>query len=368
LFFNYVNQTVSHYQNDVSIWEIINEPNNEWGKHKGTWDEYLQILIGSAETIKKINASIDVLVGGLGGTRELEFLDYIVKNLTNTPSNVPGFATARDLFIGIAFHPYSEPAENLVVKLQEYDEVLKKYNWTIADGARHWITEIGGSTESEKEQLNPLITDYQHDFASLVTKQVAIALSWGVEGFNIWTYRDFEDPGKYTQDYAHCGVVFENGSWKPVVHGLNWSNRFVANGYTQLMPIDLPNPITGIAVRDTRLFNGKQRWAFILWNSQSQISVDARLEFNKSIISAQRYDFQSSQIQNLDLYGRNRAVKLSVDHEPFLLLIDVEVGGSPQFEVIVDAFGVFLLLSFISSIALGIIIVRKQKRMNILEV
>ncbi len=368
LFFNYVNQTVSHYQNDVSIWEIINEPNNEWGKNKGTWDEYLEVLIGSAEIIKRINSSIDVLVGGLGGTRELEFLDYIMQNLTYTPSNVPGFATARDLFMGIAFHPYSDPAENLVVKLKEYDEVLKKYNWTFADGARHWITEIGGSTESEKEQLTPLITDYQREFASLVTKQVAIALSWGVEGFNIWTYRDFEDPGKYTQTYAHCGVVYANGSWKPVMHGLNWSNRFLANGFTEMMPIEIPNPLTGIAVRDTRIINGKQRWSFVLWNSQHKFPVELRLSFSKSIISAQKYDFQSAQVRNLDLYGGTRFIKLEVNYEPYLLVVEVDLGGSPQLEIIFDRFGVFLLIAIISSIALGTTTMIKRKRINKSEV
>ena len=365
LFFNYVNQTVSNYQNDVAIWEIINEPNNVWGKFKGTWDEYLAVLIGSAETIKRINASIDILVGGLGGTRELEFLDYIMKNLTSTPSNVPGFATAKDLFIGIAFHPYLEPAENLVVKLKEYDEVLKKYNWTTRDGARHWITEIGGSTESEKEQLNPLIVDYQREFASLVMKQVAIALSWRVEGFNIWTYRDFEDPGKYNQIYAHCGVVFANGSWKPVMHGLNWSNRYLANGFTELVPFEATHPITGIAVKDTRIINGTQRWAFVLWNSQSKMPVQVRLSFTKSVSFAQRSDFQSANTWNLDRYAGNRSLKLSIDYEPILIVVDTAIGAIPQLEIVSDGFHVFLLISLSSGISLGIIIALKQKSINI---
>jgi len=133
------------------------------------------------ETIKRVNSSLDVIVGGLGGTRELEFLDYLVANLTATPTSVPASILPGDLFSGIAFHPYSSPPEELAKKLSEYDEILSRYQWTIEDGARHWITEIGSETDSPRDGpagSGRSAAGVRRDDA----KQMAIATSWGVEG------------------------------------------------------------------------------------------------------------------------------------------------------------------------------------------
>jgi hypothetical protein len=356
LFYRYVNATVSNYQNEMQIWELFNEPNNIWGKGLGTWEEFFELLIGTAETIKKVNSSLEILVGGLGGTQELEYLDRLLANLTNTPSTVPGFSTAKDLFMGIAFHPYSNPAENLMVKLTEYDEVLERYNWTNQMGARHWITEIGGETESAKEGLGGFLDNSQRDFAALLIKQMAIATSWKVDGFNIWTYRDFEAPGSYTNEYAHCGVVFANGSWKPATYACNWSNQFLGNGHTELIPTNIPSPITGIVALDTILTNGREQWTLVLWNPQHEGLINLEIELKTPIVHEWQYDYGSNLRNDIigeDISTTETNFRVSVGYEPVLLVIECESGANCSITLLNDSFGTFLSICLTFSIGLA---------------
>jgi hypothetical protein len=288
---------------------------------------------------------LEILVGGLGGTQELAYLEYMLNNLTRTPSSVPGFATAKDLFIGIAFHPYSNPAENLAFKLAQYDEILLRYNWTNVQGARHWITEIGGDTESPKEGTGGFLADRQRKFASLLMKQMVMASAWGAEGFNIWTYRDFEPPGSYMNEYAHTGIVFTDGSWKPVTYACNWSNTYLGNGQMNLMPVIFPRPITGIVAQQTVLIEGAERWVVVLWNPQHQGSVQIRIEMSKSIRQATQFDYGSDHQQQVA--GAGQQVKLNVGYDPVLVVIDSDPGA----EV-----GVFVEIDFLGTL-LGIVLI-----------
>nr|MDO8085579.1 hypothetical protein [Candidatus Sigynarchaeum springense] len=336
---NYVNKTVTRYQNNMSKWELYNEPNNGWGKNYGTWGEFMALLIATAETIKRVNRSLDVIVGGLGGTRELEFLDYLVANLTATPTSVPGFDTTRELFSGIAFHPYSSPAEELAKKLSEYDVILSRYQWTIKDGARHWITEIGSETDSPRDGAGGFLVDPQREFAALMAKQMAIATSWGVEGFNIWTYRDFSPPGTYGPEFGHCGIVYSDASWKGVTYAINWTNHHVGNGHSALMPVAFPSPLTGIVARDSVLVGGKERWAIVAWNPAHQGIVNARIDFGTGVSRAVVHDYSSNGTTELAVQAGATGIEVQVGHEPVLLVIDCISGGSCVLSIQVDVLG-----------------------------
>ncbi|MEX2753928.1 MAG: hypothetical protein Q6365_000950 [Candidatus Sigynarchaeota archaeon] len=349
---NYVNETVTRYQNDMSKWELFNEPNNGWGKEYGTWDEFLAVLIATAETIKRVNRSLDVIVGGLGGTRELEFLDYIMANLTATPTSVPGYDTARQLFSGIAFHPYSSPAEELAKKLADYDAILSKYRWTIKDGARHWITEIGGETDSPRDGAGGFLLDPQREYAALMAKQMAIATSWGVEGFNIWTYRDFEPPGSYAAEFGHCGILYNDASWKGATHAINWTNHFIGNGHSNLLPVAFPGPLTGIVAKDSEHVGGKERWAIVAWNAAHQGLVSARFEFGTGVSRAVVHDYASNGSAALAVQAGATGIDIQIGHEPVLLVVDCTPGGNCVVLVQADVLGGVLVGLVAASVAL----------------
>ncbi len=362
---DYVNKTVMRYQNNMSKWELFNEPNNGWGNGLGTWDEFLAVLIATAETIKRVNSSLDVIFGGLGGTRELEFLDYIVANLTGTPSSVPGFDMARDLFSGIAFHPYSSPPEELAKKLSEYDEILSRYHWTIKDGARHWITEIGSETDSPRDGAGGFLVDPQREFAAMMAKQMAIATSWGVEGFNIWTYRDFEPPGSYVDEFGHCGIVYSDASWKGATYAINWTNHYVGNGHSDLMPVAFPQPLTGIVARDEDLVDGTERWVIVVWNPAHQGMVSARIDFGTGISRAVAHDYASNGTTELAVHAGATGMDIQVGYEPELLVIDCVPGGSCVLSVQADVLGgIFVGLLVASAILLVGLFYLSARRMR----
>jgi len=350
----YVNETVTAYQNDMKIWELFNEPNNAWGKIRGTWEEFFAILIATAETIKLANDSLEILVGGLGGERELEYLDALMANLTQTPTSVPGYATAKDLFIGIAFHPYSNPPENLAVKLHQYNEVLEKYHWTAEDGARHWITEIGGETDSPRDGAGGFLVDAQKEFAAMVLKQMSIAVTWQVDGFNIWTYRDFEPPGSYLYDFGHCGIVYSDASPKPAALACKWANKNLGNGHMTIMPVNLPNPVTGIVVKDAQLIAGKERWTFVLWNSQHQGYVNLKINLGTSIDSAQKCAYDSESTSDISIPASTTSMSIQVGYEPVLLNLNCTPGGICTVEVLSDPIGFIVLLTFGTAIVVVI--------------
>ncbi|HME53668.1 MAG TPA: hypothetical protein VKM55_15685 [Candidatus Lokiarchaeia archaeon] len=347
----YVNKTVTHFQNRMKVWELFNEPNNGWGNTEGTWDEFFAVLIAAAKTIKLVNTSLEVLVGGLGGYRELDFLDSLMSNLTRTKINVPGYQTAKDLFIGIAFHPYTNPPEDLAVKLMQYDQILAKYNWTNADGARHWITEIGGETDNPRDGAGGFVVDPEREFAAMLIKQMAIATSWDVDGFNIWTYRDFEPPGQYTMEFSHNGIVYYNASWKMATYACNWTNRFLGNGHMTLMPVSFPQPLAGIVAKDSRLVNGKERWVIVAWNPQHQGNVDVHVDFKSIVSDARSYDYTSDASTNL-LPSNDTGLDTQLSYEPVLLVVDCDVGGSCSIVIHDDPVGTIFNLLLLASAAL----------------
>lgn len=348
----YVNETVTAFQQDIQAWELFNEPNNEWGRHAGTWDEFFTILIDAAETIKRVNATLDVLVGGLGGYRELEFLDALLHHLTTTPTTVPGFAVARDLFTGIAFHPYTSPPENLAVKLMEYDAILARYTWTARDGARHWITEIGSETDHPRDGAGGFLVDPQREFATMIAKQMAIAITWPVDGFNIWEYRDWDPPGAFTRDFPHAGIVYQDASWKGATHACHWFNTQVGNGHMSVMPVRFPFSLAGVATRRGDLVDGLERWAVVAWNHRHHGALLARVEAGRAVHAVTIHDHASAETTPVPVVAGANGFDVLAGHDPVLLVIDCEPGAMLSITVVADVAGGLAIALLAAAIAL----------------
>jgi hypothetical protein len=333
----FVHASVTEYQDRMQLWEVWNEPNNFYGKTMGTWDDFFLVLITAARTIKLVNDSLDVLVGGLGGTQEHDFLEALMANLTGTPANVPGYATAKDLFVGIAFHPYTGVPEDLAYSLSRYDEILARYNWTTAHGARHWITEIGGETDDPEDGTGGFLVDPQRELATMVIKQATIATTWRVDGLIWYEYRDDNPPGVFTSDFSHMGIIFNDGTWKMAAHAWNWTNNFLGNGHTDAMPIQLPATITGLVAKDQLPHGVLERWVVVAWNPHHAGVVGTTLRFTTGIDAVTKYDFKSG-LGTAMIHASN-SISIDVSYDPVLLVVDCAPGSSCTIETTADVLG-----------------------------
>jgi len=360
----FVYASVTEYQDRMQLWEVWNEPNNQYGNEKGTWEDFFLVLITAARTIKLVNDSLDVLVGGLGGKHEFEFLDALMKNLTGTPANVPGYATAKDLFIGIAFHPYNGVPEDLAYSLSRYDEILSRYNWTARQGARHWITEIGGETDDPADGTGGFLVDPQRELATMVIKQATIATTWRVDGLIWYEYRDDSPPGVFMSDFGHMGIIFNDGTWKPAAHAWNWTNRFLGNGHVDMMPVPLPDTIAGIVARDEQHYGGLERWIIVAWNPRHHGTVYASIQFTTNIANATEFDHASA--SSARVASAANFVSINVGHEPVLLVVDCAPGSSCTFTASSDVLGgVMWALLGGSAVLLGLAVAVPARRRNV---
>ncbi|MEX2682547.1 MAG: hypothetical protein Q6373_013185 [Candidatus Sigynarchaeota archaeon] len=359
----FVHAAVTEYQDRMQLWEVWNEPNNQYGNDKGTWEDFFLVLITAARTIKLVNDSLDVLVGGLGGTREFEFLEALMKNLTGTPANVPGYATAKELFVGIAFHPYNGVPEDLAYSLSRYDEILSRYNWTTRHGARHWITEIGGETDDPEDGTGGFLVDPQRELATMVIKQATIATTWRVDGLIWYEYRDDNPPGVFTSDFGHMGIIFNDGTWKPAAHAWNWTNKFLGNGHVDMMPVPLPDSITGLVAKDQQLYDGLERWIVVAWNPRHHGAVQTSIQFTTSIVKAMLYDHAST--HSVQVTPAGNTMIIDVGHEPVLLVVDCAPGSSCTFVACLDLLGgLFWMLLGGSAMLVGLVVVVSTLRRN----
>ncbi len=360
----FVYASVTEYQDRMQLWEVWNEPNNQYGETKGTWEDFFLVLITAARTIKLVNDSLDVLVGGLGGTDEFEFLEALMENLTATPANVPGYATAKDLFVGIAFHPYNGVPEDLAYSLSRYDEILSRYNWTTRQGARHWITEIGGETDDPEDGMGGFLVDPQRELASMVVKQATIATTWRIDGLIWYEYRDDSPPGVFTSDFGHMGIIFNDGTWKLAAHAWNWINRYLGNGHVDMMPVPLPDTITGIVAKDQLPYGGLERWVLVAWNPCHAGNVQISIHFTTSVSTVTLHDFASASSIPVTVTGN--LVSIEIGHEPVLLVIECTPGSNCSIVAGADVLGtiIWILLGG-SAVLLGLIAVATTRRRNV---
>lgn len=180
----YINETVNRYKNYVHAWEIGDQPNNIYSSDQ--WDTYLyNITLKAAMTIKTIDPTAKIYIGGLGENNELEFLQAIFDKLLNNPQH-PEY---RDYFDGITFQSNETIPEKLISdKLNSYLNILNENHWTPSDGKEFIITDAGVPTSGT--MANPYGQDNFHNQASDIVKSMTIAADLGASLF-IWNcYQD----------------------------------------------------------------------------------------------------------------------------------------------------------------------------------
>ncbi len=133
---NYIRQVAKHYDGQVTYWEIWNEPNSPvFFRPAPDAQKYFELLSVAYKTIKDINPSAKIVLGGIAGV-DTTYLDQLLIFGANKYCDI------------VAIHPYPNqfripPESNgLSENLKEIDIVAQKFAKPI------WITEIGWPTDS----------------------------------------------------------------------------------------------------------------------------------------------------------------------------------------------------------------------------
>ena len=112
----YVRETVKHYGNRVAMWEIWNEPNL---RAKNNPEIYAEMLIATAEEIRKVDKDAIILGFGLAGCSP------------TWPKKVMDILKERgkvDLIDLVSFHPYYPNPDNATSDIMILDSLMKSYS------------------------------------------------------------------------------------------------------------------------------------------------------------------------------------------------------------------------------------------------
>jgi hypothetical protein len=206
------------HQNPIAVWS----PPNPCG--------YAQLLRLTTAAVHALNIGALVLVGGIGGTRDIPnqriAADEFLFDLYHFG--------ARGAFDGVSFHPYSSPqlpcapsAPVCTLDLSQahtdpygmtngWDRMLNARRIMVAagDGAKQmWITEFGGPTDGPAGAVK-VLTEAQQ--ATLLTAgfQRASQYSWVAE-MSWFTYQDSHADPQSDPGGNWMGLLRVNGSHKP---------------------------------------------------------------------------------------------------------------------------------------------------------
>lgn len=159
---DYVGTVADHYKDNITYWEIWNEPNNSgfWKSDAATYALYLE---AAANAIKTKNPNAKIVLGGLSGA-DTDFLTKVYKNLTEP-----------NIMDVVAVHPYRQVGSNfnyapedtvnnlntLVTDLYNVKAVSRYWQQKTVP---IWLTEVGWTTAaagvSEQTQADYLTRLY----------------------------------------------------------------------------------------------------------------------------------------------------------------------------------------------------------------
>ncbi|HEX8917076.1 MAG TPA: hypothetical protein VF898_01110 [Chloroflexota bacterium] len=129
----YVRQTVIHYAGEVKYWEIWNEPDLAYFWH-GNADDYFGMLKDAYLTIKSIDPTAQVVVGGMV-VPDLQFFDHVLQDAARAPNA----RANHGYFDTVAWHVYG-PARGA------YDNIMNMRQQLAINGfggTPVWVTEAG---------------------------------------------------------------------------------------------------------------------------------------------------------------------------------------------------------------------------------
>ncbi len=171
---DFVFQTVSRYNGTVSVWEIWNEPDGNWGMWDGSATDYAQLLKVGYQAVKAANPDATVLFGGLMYWADPTFFEDVLGVLNKDP-HAPDNNYFFDV-MSVHFYSRSSDAYDMVNHIRnrmslyvpEHPIWLTETGVPVYDGAYPGVRTEYSATEAEAAAY--LIQSYANAIAADVNR------------------------------------------------------------------------------------------------------------------------------------------------------------------------------------------------------
>ncbi len=327
----YLDSLVTRYGDDVSYWEIWNEPNLEkYWPQNAPRQAYVDLLEVSYNTIKAKYPNAVVMNGGIATGPQGDYFTFFEDVF---PLNMMDFCDA------VAFHAYPFRGNELYDALDDLDSLMIYHNGVAKPV---WITEFG--LVSWTKNRNDEGTHTRQ--ANVLLKTGLVAWIEGVDKYIIfhlkdYLIRDYEKPDNYEvwrrgngQWYGLCNEYLE---LKLSAEAVYWLSLLITNN--QFISRDIFSDGTLIELRG----NEGQR-TFITWGLEARDSVRSYItgpysveDYSGFIDSTDLYNNWDDWYEHCVLYWVDGAqspgrITLSISPEDTSVIIPYD-GGAVHFTV-----------------------------------
>lgn len=253
---NYVDATVRYFMENITYWEIWNEPNLD-GFWSGTDEEFFNLLNKTMRLIRSINPDLKIISSGISG-HDPKYLDEMISYVGSTDFN--------DYIDILAFHPYSgSSAQSIRTKINEVWNVVHNHNFS----GEVWITEVGYSTQvSTETALDELPGQFFIQARELV-KSFSIGLAQNVSMVVWYCYSDWWDINR-TYGEACFGIIY-----RPDSDTFHW--EYKPSGY-------LYRKLSGLLTNSTYLPNAIRSTGFSLNYQDNEFQYYYKTTKNTSVV------------------------------------------------------------------------------------
>jgi polysaccharide biosynthesis protein PslG len=194
----------------VHEWQVWNEQNAAaFWKPKPSPQRYAELLRASSDSIKAVDRSAEIVLGGMFGFPN-EKRSIYMKDFLKRLYRIPGI---RSSFDAVALHPYGGSLRLIRYQVSRARRIMDRSH---DSGTPIWITEIGWATAGPDEW--PLVTTRKGQ-AKLLRRAFEMLVShrrsWGVRRVIWFAWRDFKQ--NLCRWCGGAGLVGLNGTAKPAL-------------------------------------------------------------------------------------------------------------------------------------------------------
>ena len=197
---NFVFRTVSRYRESVSVWEIWNEPDGNWGAWDGSAADYARLLKVGYQAAKAADPNATVLFGGLLYWDRPVFFEDVLGILSNDPE-----APDNNYFFDVmSVHFYSRSSD-------AYDKVnyIRNRMQVYVPDHPMWLTETGVSVyDGAYPGLRTEWSATEAEAAAYLVQSYANAIAADVERYH-WFRAHDGDMGE------HFGLTHDENYLRP---------------------------------------------------------------------------------------------------------------------------------------------------------